>query len=237
MVTVQNAAPTVGISAPVAGAGVQQGVVTQLLGFATDLNEGPDPGPGPLACSWTSSNAGDAGFPKSACNTTATFSSLGARTLTLAASDPQGIRSTATVTITVTAPPANLPPSLSAGALSPAPNYSGGYAWDTTLTAAAAATDPEGNTPISFTWKATSFRPKSTVAFVTELTVEGPSTATGNLSWRPDSTPSLLGDFGALGNDCYDGQTVRLTVEATDSLGNKSTRTLPDIKIFRCILI
>jgi len=234
-VAVSNSAPVVAISQPTPGASVQQGVAIQLLGSATDLNEGPDPGPGPVACTWTSSVAGDAGFPKNGCDTTATFASTGPRTLTLSAADPQGLSATATVSLAVTPPPSNLPPVITTGALPPT-NYNGGYAWDAPISVAAGATDPEGNNPISYAWRATSFRPNSTTVWAADVTVQGPA-ATAGLSWTPASHPALFGDFADFGIDCYDGQTVRLTLRATDGLGNTATKTLPDVKVFRCILI
>jgi hypothetical protein len=233
-VNIQNTAPVVSISQPTAGSSVAQGVAIQLLGSATDLNEGPDPGPGPITCTWISSLA-DAGFPKTGCNTTATFNSTGTRTLTLSATDPQGLNATATVSITVTPPPTNLPPVITLGSLPPV-NYSDGYDWVGPIAVTASATDPEGNTPISFTWKATSFRPNSTTVYASNVTIAGPS-ATANLNWTPQNTPTLFGGEAQFGNDCYDGQVVRVVLEATDSLGNRSTRALPDIKVFRCILI
>jgi hypothetical protein len=233
-VNIVNAAPSVSISQPAADASVAQGIAIQLLGTATDLNEGPDPGPGPIACTWTSSNAADAAFPKTGCNTTASFASTGNRTLTLSAVDPQGLPASASVAVIVTAPPTNLPPNITLGSV-PAPNYSGGYAWDVAIAVTASATDPEGNNPITYVWKATSYQPNSTAVYASAVVVSGPGSTAG-LNWNPSATPSLLGDFGALGNACYDGQIVRLTLEASDSLGNRSIKSLADIKVFRCIL-
>lgn len=236
-VNVTNTPPVVSISQPTDGATFFVGQNVQLLGSATDLNEGPDPGPGPIPCRWDSSNAGD-GFPRTGCNITVNFSTPGPRTLTLSATDPQGLSQSVSVTITVNPPPANLPPNITLGNLSPSsPNYTDGYRWDTRLTAPASATDPEGNTPITYIWKATSFRPNSTVVWRSDVTLST-STTTGNLDWRPDqNNPNkLLGDFGDFGNACYNGQTVRLTLIARDSLGNESRQSLPDIKVYVCTL-
>ena len=58
-----------------------------------------------------------------------------------------------------------------------------------------------------------------------------------SLSWTPSSTHALFGDFAAFGNDCYYGQIVRITVQATDALGHESAPlTLPDVRIYRCTL-
>ncbi|MBU2887768.1 S8 family serine peptidase [Gilvimarinus agarilyticus] len=239
-VNVINSPPIVTLSQPTAGATIYVGQEVQLLGTATDANEGADPGPGNLSCTWTSSNAGDADFPHTgSCNRQATFASTGTRTLTLRATDPQGLSSSDTVTITVSPAPANLPPTISMGSISPGINYNGdGYTWSTTLTANASATDPEGNNPITYIWRATSFEPNSATEWRSNVQLSS-SASSGNLSWTPSSSnPSdLIGSYAQLGNDCYSGQVVRLTLEARDSLGNSSFQSLPDIKVYRCILI
>ncbi|HEY7884414.1 MAG TPA: S8 family serine peptidase, partial [Cellvibrionaceae bacterium] len=239
-VNVINSPPVVTLSQPTSGATIYVGQVVQLLGSATDMNEGSDPGPGNLSCTWTSSNAGDASFPRTgSCNRTATFASTGSRTITLRATDPQGLSSSDTVTITVSPAPANLPPTMSMGSLSPAVNnYGDGYNWTTTLTANASATDPEGNNPITYIWRATSFLPDSSTEWRSDVQLSS-STSSGNLNWTPsgNNINDLLGSFAQLGNDCYSGQVVRFTLEARDSLGNSSYQALPDIKVYRCILI
>ncbi|PZA05796.1 PKD domain-containing protein [Meiothermus sp. PNK-Is4] len=236
-VNVINSAPVVSISQPTAGATYYVGQAVQLLGSATDLNEGPDPGPGPLPCRWTSSNPGDTAFPRNGCNTTVSFSSTGPRTLTLTATDPQGLSTTASVSITINPAPPNLPPTITLGSLSPGVNYDDGYDWDTRLRASGSATDPEGNTPITYTWRATSYAPGggTSTVFASNVVISGPTTVSGDLDWTPSSTPSLFAECSA--PNAYDGQIVRLTLTATDSLGNSSTRSLPDIKVYRCILI
>jgi len=233
MVTVANAPPVVSITAPLAGASVPQGVGAQLLGSATDLNEGDDPGPGAIGCSWTSSVLSDP-FPATGCSRPSVlFSSVGPRTLTLTATDPEGATTVATVTINVTPPPANFAPVITSGLLTPATDYSDGYAWTTPLQISASATDPENNNPITYAWKATSRRPDSATAHVSDVIVG----TSPNLSWTPSLTPSLFGDFGVFGNECYSGQVVLLRLEATDSLGNKSTKAFATFKVYRCILI
>lgn len=235
-VNVVNTPPVVSISQPSSGASFFVGQSVQLLGSATDLNEGPDPGPGPLTCVW-SVNPSSTGFPRSGCNTTASFATTGTRTLTLTATDPQGLSTTASVSITINPAPANLPPDITLGSLSPGINYnSDGYTWTTPLSASASATDPEGNTPITYTWRATSFAPggSTSTVFASNVVVSGPTTISGNLAWTPSNTPSLFAACSV--TNAYNGQIVRLTLTATDSLGNSSTRSLPDIKVYRCTL-
>ncbi len=232
-VDVTNAPPVVSISAPAAGATVPKGVMMQLLGAATDANEGPDPGPGTLACHWTSSNPSDV-FPITGCDVVRAFYTEGSRTLTLSATDAQGQTSSATVTLTVTAPPVNYPPTVSSTTTLPPVNYDGkGYLWTTALPLSASVSDPEGDYPVTWEWKATSFRPNSATPYATAVTIGSSS----SFAWTPSSTPSLFGDFAAFGNDCYAGQIVRITVRATDSLGNTSAPVnLPDLRVYRCTL-
>lgn len=235
-VDVLNSAPVVSIAQPTAGATFFVGQSIQLLGSATDLNEGPDPGPGPLTCVWSVSPS-SAGFPRTGCNTTASFATTGTRTLTLTATDPQGLSATASVSITINPAPANLPPDITLGSLSPGINYNGdGYTWTTPLSASGSATDPEGNTPITYTWRATSFAPGGSTSsvFASNVVVSGPTTIGGNLAWTPSNNPSLFAACSV--TNAYSGQIVRLTLTATDSLGNTSTRSLPDIKVYRCTL-
>lgn len=230
-VTVDNSAPTVRVLAPSTGANVQQGVPTQLLASALDLNEGPDPGPGPVQCVWTSSNPADS--VPAQCSQQVTFGSQGTRTLTVTATDPQGLSATANVVVTVTAPPDNFPPNISVAAL-PAPVYNGNGFPDTysfTLDASA-TTDPENDTPITYQWSASSFRPNSAVVYKT-ITPIGTGAV---LTWKPEDTAGLIGRFAELNNACYDGQLVQLQVSATDSLGNTSVHVLPDLRVYGCVL-
>ncbi|MDF2697602.1 MAG: hypothetical protein K0S65_5985, partial [Labilithrix sp.] len=231
LVEANNTPPVVAITAPSTGASIAQGVPVQILGSAHDVNEGPGPDPGVVGCNWTSSNPAD--VLTNACNFTHSFTTQGSRTLTLRATDTHGATSSASVTITVTAPPTNYPPTIGVTSRSPStPNYSGGYSWETAFTLSTNAVDGEGDTPITYTWKVTSFRPNTTTIYADSLTIGSSAT----LSWTPSATAGLLGAFGDFGNDCYNGQTVRVRVEARDNLGNTSTKTLPDFKVFRCIL-
>lgn len=231
-VTAVNAPPEITIVAPADGATVPQGVPMQILGTSFDASEGPGPNPLSWFCVWSSSNASD--VLGGGCELNHVFTTQGARTLTLTSTDTLGAASSASVTITVTPPPTNFPPVIGTTSRTPAvKNYDAGFTWTTPFTLTSSATDPEGNTPITYVWKATSFRPNSTtVAYASNVTLG----SSASMTWTPSSTPSLFGTFAQLGNDCYSGQTVRVRVEATDSLGNKTTSTLPDFKVYRCIL-
>jgi hypothetical protein len=137
--------------------------------------------------------------------------------------------------ITVVDPPANLPPNITLGALPPT-NYSGGYAWDAVIPITASATDPEGNTPIQYRWTATTYRPNSSTVYAGPTVIQNWST-TGNLNWTPSvGSAVMFGSYAEFGDDCYQGQPVKLVLEAKDSLGNTSSLTLPNIKVYRCIL-
>jgi len=230
-VNVINSPPVVAITSPADGAIIQQDVPVQLLGVATDANQGPGPGPGTVGCTWSSTNPSD--VFANICNYPHVFTTQGTRTLTLTATDPQGLSASASVTITVTAPPTNFPPHVISTSFLPSQkNYEDGYTWTTALSISASAEDAEGDLPLSYVWKATSYRPKSTTPHASDVTI-GASNA---ITWTPSSTPAMFGAFGDFGNDCYDGQTVRISVEVSDNLGNKTTRTLPDIRVYRCTL-
>jgi hypothetical protein len=246
-VSVQNNPPVATMSLPATAITVYRGQPVLFRGFATDANEGPGPDPGTLACNqltWRSSNASDAGFPFTGtgaapnCDLSFTFTTNGTRSISLNATDSQGLGNFAPPgrLITVIDPPANLPPNITLGALPPT-TYSTGYAWDQPIPITASATDPEGNTPISYRWTATSYRPNSATVFSGPTVIVNFTTSSGNLNWTPSSNAALFGTFTDFGNDCYDGQDVKLVIEAKDSLGNTSSVTLPTIKVYRCILI
>lgn len=235
-VEVVNAPPVPVIHQPLESATFYQGATVSLLGSATDQNVGPGPGPGTLPCAqltWFSS-AADAAFPVTGCSPSVVFGSTGTRLITLAATDPaDGSIVTAARVLTVLPPPFNYPPNVALGSLPP-PNYSGGYAWDQPINVTASATDVEGNTPLSYAWRITTFRPNSSVVFATATIGNA-----ANLSWTPQNTPALWGDYAAFGNACYDGQPFDLRLEVRDSLGNTTTRQVaspPFPRVYRCIV-
>ena len=239
-VNVANESPLAHIDQPLEGAHVLAGADVQLLGAATDPNEGPGPGPGPLPCSalhWYSDVTGDVGFPTTGCDVTVQFSTPGARMVELDAYDPQGMVSIVNVHLVVDTPPTNYPPTLHVGTL-PAFTYNGdGYPVTDPLAFTAGATDPEGNTPITYTWRATSYQPGSdTVVFASDVVVGAATTSSGNLTWTPGDTPSLFIP-GCAGANAYAGQKVELSVVATDALGNSSTVTLPAFRVYKCTLV
>ena len=242
VVNVVNSPPVVRIYSPTNGSRFYRGQTVNLGGEATDLNEGPDPGPGPLPdslCRWEGPAAD--GFPLIGCSLTVRFNTNGRRTLTLRATDPQGLSGTASVEIDITDPPPNRPPEITTfGPLSASSGseYARGFRWDATFTAPASATDPEGDTPITYIWRATSYRPDNDSVVWRSNVVLSTSTTSGNLNWQPSSNNpnNLLGDFSVFGNACYNGQLVRLELVARDSRGNESTRSFPSIRIYRCIL-
>ncbi len=238
--------PVTTIFQPTASDVVLAGQPVQLAGGATDLNEGPGPGAGPLDCSalqWTSSSPLDTQFPLYGCNLSVTFAGSGYRVLTLTARDPDGSATHATVSLSVGVAPVNYPPVVTVGGL-PAQLYNGdGLTWDQELDVTASATDPEGDTPLTYQWFVTTYQPLSTTAvygFTTQVSTSQ------NLAWTPQlDAPSLFGDFAALGNACYQGEYVKLEVQVTDSLGHATRRTvadpasgtLPKLKIYRCVLM
>jgi subtilisin family serine protease len=134
-VTVNNTAPQVVIQQPLAGSVFSPSSTVALVGLATDLNEGEDPGPNPLPCSglrWTSSNTNDTFSPNTggsgrtgtSCTPDLTLSAdVGSRTLTLRSTDPQGLPSSTTVTFNVTACGSNCTPTVTIRITSPASDF------------------------------------------------------------------------------------------------------------------
>ncbi len=145
-VDVVNVAPIVTLAAPLDGATPFRTAVVPLRGSATDRNE-PDE---TLACSnlvWTSSVGSDP-FPIAGCEVTAAFASNGSRVLTLTATDGLGASDTASVTITVVDPPANLPPNVQVTS----PTNLSAPPLDQPVTLSGTASDPEGQGPLTYVW-------------------------------------------------------------------------------------
>jgi hypothetical protein len=143
-VNVTNPAPTVAMFSPVTDQQFFRGVSYKVLGTSFDPNETDAQKNllGALPCtslSWTSSVVGDA-LPVTGCDPRVTFSSNGARTLTLTGTDARGTTATANVSVNVVDPPANLPPV--ANISKPANNIFVGP--DEVIDILGSATDPEG---------------------------------------------------------------------------------------------
>ncbi len=191
--TIENTAPSVTITRPTPGETVFAGSPVILRGTAFDTNE-PDQD---IACSsmtWRSSLAGDDEFPLTGCETEATFSTLGLRTVSLTATDPQGLSTTESVTVVVVEPPNNLPPAVSV--TSPENGMDIGF-FDV-LNFSGNATDPEGNTPLSYEW---------IVNFGEGDVVVG---NTPSMTWTPEDSMEF---------ECDRTWDIRITLRVTDSLG------------------
>ena len=246
-IRIVNNAPIATMTLPTTAIDVFRGQPVTFRGFATDPNEGTVSADGTLACSslrFISSLAADSTFPRiptgtpNNCEITHTFTTNGSRNISLSATDSQGASNVSPPgrQINVIDPPANLPPNISLGTL-PARTYAIGYSWNTNIQITASATDPEGNTPIQYRWTATTLRPNSATIYAGPTVIANWSN-TSNLAWNPSvSNPTMFGDFAAFGNACYDGQVMRLVLEARDSLGNTSSINVPTFTVFRCIII
>jgi len=197
-ITVVNTPPTVSITAPSSGSSVFKGTALTLRGTSYDPNE---PG-AELPCSslrWTSSVSADG--TATGCTASLTFSSLGARTLTLSGTDTQGAVGTATVSVTVVNPPPDLPPTVRI--TSPANNASVGPSQDLTLSAT--ASDPEGKA-VTVNWTV-SVSGSKTGPWTDTKTIGTGATRT----WKPDSSYPRSG--------CETYYWARLQATATDPAG------------------
>jgi hypothetical protein len=173
----------------------------------------------------------------SGCETEVTFATSGGRLLVLTATDPEGETGADSVTIGVAEAPTNYPPTITVGDW-PEPDPLGGepgYDAEFPIAMSASASDPEGDTPITYEWRATSYEPGAATGIVWESDVVIGTEA--SLDWTPTDTPSLLVPDNCTVEDSYAGQRVRVTLVATDGLGNSAQRVLPDIYVYVCILI
>ncbi|MFM9419188.1 hypothetical protein ACKLNZ_00705 [Thermus scotoductus] len=174
-------------------------------GSGSDVNEDD---PNVLSCSWA---VAPDNLEAEGCSISFTFSTPGNRTLRLVVRDPQGLASEPTeVTISVQNPPPNYPPTASI-AVTPA---SDPYTWNQTLTLTATdPRDPEGNTPLSFTWRAIKVDGSGN-PFGSVLNLG----STQTVSWNLGTAHSFLTEPGSTCQST--GQRVRLELVVTDSLGN-----------------
>lgn len=201
VVTVGNSPPTVYISVPFGGQTFYTGQTFTARGLGYDVNGATYQMP----CNsliWTSSVASDT-QPIPGCEPTLSFSSLGARTLTLTATDAHGASDTASVNVTVVAPPDNLPPVVNLTA--PVNGLTIGP--DQTLTLAGTAVDPEGGA-VSVAWDVTTgYDPASGTGGTTFTVTPGPDGA-----WTPSDT--IPYDAGGGCQEVSD--TLRLRLLGTD---------------------
>ncbi|MEM7135961.1 MAG: S8 family serine peptidase [Myxococcota bacterium] len=197
VIEVVNTPPTVQIARPLDGETTLRGQPFRLQGQAFDPNEAD----GAVACNaltWESDIATDS-FPLIGCEVEVTFHTSGPRTLTLTAVDSAGIARTEAVEIVVLDPPVNLPPVVRVDPVPFVPGTSF-YPWRDPIRLSGTATDPEGDTQLTYTWT------------ITESNIGTVTIGTGrSISWTPkDDIPGT----------CDEGHrtTVRLTV--SDSGGS-----------------
>ncbi len=206
-ITVVNSAPKVNIIKPLANTTVFRNTAVSFEASSLDINE-PD---AKLACNqlvWTSSIVKD-GLPKTGCQLDLSFTSNGTRTIVLTGTDSQGATGNAKLTITVIDPPANLPPVVNISS----PTSGSSINLGDNLSLIGTATDPEGDTPLSFQWTA-------------KLNNASPIVIgnAASISWKP--TDSF--DFSNEGN-----YSLELRLSVTDSKGN----TASDFVIFQFAII
>ena len=207
-INVVNTAPELNLSEPSSASVIYQTLSYGFSANARDINEPNDA----LACSnitWTSSNTTDP-FPQTGCEISKVFSSAGTRTLTITATDPQGLSNSQTVVVNVLPTPANPPPNpvniSSPTATTVVPNN--GF-----VTLAGSATDPAGD-PVTLSW----------------LAAFSNSTAT-NFGSDVALTPNINGQVNltaALGLNCLNGYngSIRITLVAKDPQLNEGRKSV-----------
>lgn len=209
VLTVVNSPPVPVIETPTPGASFSPGATLTLSGYATDINEGPDPGPGRLPCTslrWESSDLGDVFSSSTGCTPTLTFSSTtGVRDVRLTATDPQGRSTTTFVQVSVIACGTNCPPDVSFSIDTPSelrgsdfvPPFTGpGYYLSTRLdmTGTISDADVPPDSPVAYEWRLTrpcfdfgDGCPEDTVLGSGVVSVDG-GPATIPFAWRPSDT-------------------------------------------------
>ncbi len=208
---VVNSAPVPVITQPAAGQSHPAGAPYTLRGLATDANE-------TIPCTSLAWSISGVAFTLQSgsltgCDVTVVFDAAGTANIRLTVVDTQGASVDALVDLTVTPPPLNYGPNVTINApVGPGPGRMDAYNEDVLLTLSGMAVDPEGNTPITYVWKATSYRADNSVVAGPLQVATGPSS-----SWRSFVTTPALRDYASC---ITTGTRVVLTLEATDALNN-----------------
>ncbi len=217
---VVNSPPLVSVSSPSDTLVVYQDSIYPFQAIATDINEPNEQ----LACSsivWKSSLATD-DFPKTGCEPNVGFSSTGKRTLSIQATDPQGLSHLTFVDVNVLPAPANPPPD-TVTIISPKANFDPGSAGIVTL--AGSAQDPKGD-PVTLEWFASKQDLDPT---------NNPIAAYGtDIKLNPDAT-GKVNILTALATECSYHVNIRITLVASDPQGNKQSNTVI-LKNLACVL-
>lgn len=106
-VNVVNTPPTAAIYSPAAGATIESGVWTQMMGGASDPNQILSSS---LITAWSSNSNSDEWFSTTGLSPWVKFGDPGSRTITFTVTDAQGVSRSVTRTITVTTPSGTQPP-------------------------------------------------------------------------------------------------------------------------------
>jgi hypothetical protein len=145
-VHIGNMAPQVSILAPQDGAALVQGFTYVFQGdsFDPELFHALPCG----SLTWTSSNPADAIHNHPGCALSASFATIGPRTITLTGVDADAVSAADTIAIDVVPPPSNAPPVVTI--LHPANNAL--LAPQTLIALTGKIQDPDGLSPIAYQW-------------------------------------------------------------------------------------
>ena len=148
-ITGVNVAPTASIQAPLTSTIIYKNIPTILQGSGSDNDTDGTGFPADIPCAsleWKSNLDGVLG---TGCDFEATFSSIGARVITLTATDAQGAKGTKTVNVNVKAVPLQGPPIVNI--LKPTQNQNISNP-ASNLYVTASTVDPDGGTPLTRQW-------------------------------------------------------------------------------------
>ncbi len=219
VINVINTAPTSSVYEPNDASVIYQNLTYVFTAGARDINEPNDQ----VNCNnlrWVSSVATDV-FPAGGCDFEMSFSSSGKRTLTITATDPQGLSDTRSVEVTVLPPAANQSPhKLRIASPLATLDLQGNLGlFNGTVTFLGSAEDPELN-PVTLEWFVTS-RPADVNgnpigAFAPDIKITLDSKNQANIF-------TLLGIQNI---NTTDLRIVRIKLTASDPEGNKSSKEL-----------
>jgi PKD domain len=219
VIDIINTAPIGSVYEPNGASVIYQNLSYVFTAGARDINEPSDQ----LNCNnvrWVSSVTTDV-FPTGGCDFEMSFSSSGKRTLTVTATDPQGLSDTRSVEVTVLPPAANQSPhKLRISSPLATLDLQGNFGlFDGTVTFLGSAEDPELK-PVTLEWFVTS-RPADVNG--NPIGVFAPDI---KITLDSKNQANIFTLLGIQNTNTTDLRIVRIKLTASDPEGNKSSKEL-----------